>query len=313
MESHFFAYLYRLRYINRWSLMRNTHQESVAVHSYYVAAIAHLLCTIANEVYGKQVPTEQVVSIALFHDATEVFVGDVAAPVKNSNPEMRRNFRDIERAAEQDLLRMLPPELRNIYEPLIQSHGSELYSWVKAADLLDAYLKSVSELTDGGVQRVADLPGHRHADVRPARAGRREPDRHEGEDPQRDRARDEGRQAAHELRRFADGRQFGRQPRARDAGHPFRAMGTGRDRSPAHPEGRRLREQEHPVQPALPSWKGWARPAATWTASANAFCTPSIRRKGKGAAPDSSASASAVTGRPATSWRSSSCSAASTT
>lgn len=155
MESHFFAYLYRLRYINRWSLMRNTHQESVAVHSYYVAAIAHLLCTIANEVYGKQVPTEQVVSIALFHDATEVFVGDVAAPVKNSNPEMRRNFRDIERAAEQDLLRMLPPELRNIYEPLIQSHGSELYSWVKAADLLDAYLKSVSELTAGNREFAA--------------------------------------------------------------------------------------------------------------------------------------------------------------
>lgn len=149
MESHFFAYLYRLRYIDRWSLMRNTHRESVAVHSYYVAAISHLLCTIANEVYGKQVPTERVVSIALFHDATEVFVGDVAAPVKNSNPEVRRSFREIELAAEDNIVGMIPPELRSAYEPLIKSHDSELYRWVKAADLLDAYLKSVTELTSG--------------------------------------------------------------------------------------------------------------------------------------------------------------------
>jgi len=149
MESHFFAYLYRLRYIDRWSLMRNTHRESVATHSYYVAALSHLLCTIANEVYGKQVPTERVVSIALFHDATEVFVGDVAAPVKNGNPDVRRSFRAIEHAAEDNIVNMIPLELRAAYEPLIKSHDSELYRWVKAADLLDAYLKSVTELTSG--------------------------------------------------------------------------------------------------------------------------------------------------------------------
>ncbi|HZG57677.1 5'-deoxynucleotidase [Paenibacillus sp.] len=149
MESHFFSYLYRLRYIERWSLMRNTHKESVAVHSYFVAALAHLLCTIANEVYGKAVPTDKVVSIALFHDATEVFVGDVAAPVKHSSPAVRNGFREIERAAEENIVRMIPEELRAVYAPLIQSHDDELYRWVKAADLLDAYLKSMSELTAG--------------------------------------------------------------------------------------------------------------------------------------------------------------------
>lgn len=148
-ESPFFAYLYRLRYIERWSLMRNTHKESVAVHSYYVAAIAHLLCTIANEVYGKDVPTDRVVSMALFHDATEVFVGDVAAPVKASNPDVQRSFREIERAAASSIARMVPPELRAVYEPLVHAHDNELYRWVKAADLLDAYLKSLTELTAG--------------------------------------------------------------------------------------------------------------------------------------------------------------------
>lgn len=149
MESHFFSYLYRLRYIERWSLMRNTHRESVAVHSYYVAALSHLLCTIANEVYGKNVPTGEVVSLALFHDATEVFVGDVAAPVKASNPDVARSFRAIERAAAESIVRMVPEELRGVYEPLVHGHDNELYKWVKAADLLDAYLKSLTELTAG--------------------------------------------------------------------------------------------------------------------------------------------------------------------
>ncbi|HZG77516.1 MAG TPA: 5'-deoxynucleotidase [Paenibacillus sp.] len=149
MESHFFSYLYRLRYIERWSLMRNTHKESVAVHSYYVSALAHLLCTIANELYGKSVPLERVVSMALFHDATEVFVGDVAAPVKASNPDVRRSFRDIEEAAAESIARMIPEPLRGVYAPLVQGHDDPLYVWVKAADLLDAYLKALSELTAG--------------------------------------------------------------------------------------------------------------------------------------------------------------------
>ncbi|TLS51030.1 5'-deoxynucleotidase [Paenibacillus antri] len=149
MESHFFSYLYRLRYIDRWSLMRNTHKESVAVHSYYVAALAHLLCTIANEAFGKAVPTDRVVSMALFHDATEVFVGDVAAPVKASNPDVRRSFREIEKAAADSIVRMIPEPLRDVYEPLVHGHDDALYVWVKAADLLDAYLKALSELTAG--------------------------------------------------------------------------------------------------------------------------------------------------------------------
>jgi len=129
--------------------MRNTHRESVAVHSYYVSTLAHLLCTIANEVYGKSVPTDRVVSLALFHDATEVFVGDVAAPVKHSNPNVRRSFREIEEAAAEQIVRMIPEELRTVYAPLIHSHDDELYAWVKAADMLDAYLKSLTELTAG--------------------------------------------------------------------------------------------------------------------------------------------------------------------
>jgi 5'-deoxynucleotidase len=149
LESHFFSYLYRLRYIERWSLMRNTEKESVAVHSYYVASIAHMLCSIANEIFHKNVPTDKIVSMALFHDATEVFVGDVAAPVKHSNKEIQENFKQIEHAAAKKIIKMVPEEIQSVYKPLIDSHDSEYYIWIKAADLMDAFLKTTSELTAG--------------------------------------------------------------------------------------------------------------------------------------------------------------------
>lgn len=152
MDSHFFAYMYRLRYIERWSLMRNIVKENVAEHSFHVAILTHVLCTIANEVFERQVPTDRVVSMALFHDATEVFTGDIPTPVKHHNPKILSNFREIEHLAAERLLDMVPEPLRSVYEPIIgmkTAADAELKKYVKAADLLDAYLKCVTELSAG--------------------------------------------------------------------------------------------------------------------------------------------------------------------
>ncbi len=152
MESHFFAYLYRLRYIERWSLMRNVLKENVAEHSFHVAILTHVLCSIANEVYGKQIPTDRVVSMALFHDATEVFTGDIPTPVKHHNQKILANFREIEHMAAERLLDMIPEPLRSVYTPLIDTKteaDADLKKYVKAADTLDAYLKCVTELSAG--------------------------------------------------------------------------------------------------------------------------------------------------------------------
>ncbi|MGG1554195.1 5'-deoxynucleotidase [Paenibacillus ferrarius] len=154
MDHHFFAYLYRLKYIDRWSLMWNMRRENVAEHSFYVASIAHMLCTIANEVYGKQVPTDRVVSIALFHDASEVLTGDIPQPVKHNNKEILRNFREIEDVAAERLLQTIPPAIRDTYRKLIQEPEPELYTWVKAADLLEAYIKCLTELSTGNREFV---------------------------------------------------------------------------------------------------------------------------------------------------------------
>ncbi|MFD7522675.1 5'-deoxynucleotidase [Paenibacillus chitinolyticus] len=150
MEHHFFAYLYRMRYIERWSLMRSTVRENVAEHSFHVSLLTHVLCTIGNEVFGRSWPTDRVVSMALFHDATEVITGDIPTPVKHHNPHILRNFRELEQLAADKLVQMIPDELRHAYEPLILGPADpELARIVKAADLLDAYLKCAAELSAG--------------------------------------------------------------------------------------------------------------------------------------------------------------------
>jgi 5'-deoxynucleotidase len=150
-SEHFFAYLYRLRFIQRWVLMRSAIPESVGEHSFQVALLTHALGTIAHDVFGKDVDVGRAVILALFHDAEEVVTGDIPAPVKHHNPGMLRSVREIEALAAEELLRMVPDALRDTYRPLIdqRERDADLTRWVKAADALDAYLKCAMELAVG--------------------------------------------------------------------------------------------------------------------------------------------------------------------
>lgn len=147
--NSFFAYLFRLRLIQRWNLMRNVLPENVAEHSYHVAVLTHALCTIATEVYGKDVPVDRAVTLALFHDATEVITGDIPSPVKHHNSRILKGFREIESLAADRLCDMVPVELKDRYRPLIRCEDPQLGGWVKGADLLDGYLKCLTEISAG--------------------------------------------------------------------------------------------------------------------------------------------------------------------
>jgi 5'-deoxynucleotidase len=147
-SSHFFAYLYRLRFIQRWILMRSAVPENVAEHSFQVALLTHALCTIARDVFGNtDVDAGDAVILALFHDAEEVMTGDIPSPVKHHNPGMLRSIREIESLASQQLLGMVPSQLAASYRDIIGDGQKrhDLLRWVKAADTLDAYLKCVME------------------------------------------------------------------------------------------------------------------------------------------------------------------------
>ena len=148
MKSHFFAYISRMRFIQRWALMRNTAPENVQEHSHQVAVLAHALAVIRNERFGGRVDAGAVAAAALYHDASEILTGDMPTPIKYDNPAIRKAYKDVETVAEEKLLHMLPQEFRPVYA-LILHPDAETEQLVKAADKLSAYIKCVEELKAG--------------------------------------------------------------------------------------------------------------------------------------------------------------------
>ena len=152
MKSHFFAYVSRMRFIQRWALMRNTAPENVQEHSHQVAVLAHALAVIRNEKFGGTVDPGAVAVAALYHDASEILTGDMPTPIKYDNPAIRKAYKDVEAVAEGKLLAMLPEELQAVYAPILTPTDPEVIRLVKAADKLSAYIKCVEELKAGNAE-----------------------------------------------------------------------------------------------------------------------------------------------------------------
>ena len=150
MKEAFFAYISRMRYIDRWALMRNSMPENVQEHSHMVAVLAHALAVIRRDVFGGDIDPGQAAVLALYHDAPEILTGDLPTPVKYYNPEIRDAYREVETVSARRLLSMLPDALRPAYEPLLlEDPESGYHAVVKAADKLSAYIKCVEELKAG--------------------------------------------------------------------------------------------------------------------------------------------------------------------
>ena len=151
MDHHFYALISRMRYIDRWALMRNTTRENIQEHSHMVAVLAHALALIQNQRFGGTVDPGQVAVAALYHDATEIITGDRPTAVKYDNPDIHGAYQQVERMAADRLLEMLPPELAEEYRPLLLDQDPEVHALVKAADRLSAYIKCVEELKAGNL------------------------------------------------------------------------------------------------------------------------------------------------------------------
>ena len=146
----FFAFLNRMKYIKRWSLMRSVREENIMEHSQQVAVIAHALALINNKIYGGNVNVEKVVLLAQYHEVGEVITGDLPTPIKYFNPEIKAAYKDLEKNASERLLGMLPETLQGEYrEYILPDEEGEEYKLVKCADRLAAYLKCVEEVKAG--------------------------------------------------------------------------------------------------------------------------------------------------------------------
>jgi len=146
---HFFAYLSRMKYIVRWSLMRNSVTENIQEHSHMVAVLAHALAVIRRDVYGEACDPNACAAAALFHDAPEILTGDLPTPIKYYNPAIREAYHQVEDMAADKLLSMLPAEMAPAYRSLLREEDEGVQTLVKAADKLSAYIKCVEERTAG--------------------------------------------------------------------------------------------------------------------------------------------------------------------
>lgn len=149
MSYPFFAYLSRLKLIRRWSLMRNTVPENDAEHSLQVAMIAHAIAVIARDRYGKQVNPEHVLSLAVYHDATEVMTGDLPTPVKYHNDELRGAYHQLEDLSADRLLTLLPEDMKPAFTPYMKQEAGYEHTLVKAADRISACIKCMEEQRAG--------------------------------------------------------------------------------------------------------------------------------------------------------------------
>ena len=149
MSFPFFAYLSRLRLIRRWSLMRNTVPENDAEHSLQVAMIAHAIAVIGRSRYGRDVDPEHVLSLAVYHDATEVMTGDLPTPVKYHNDELRGAYHRLESLSADRLLALLPEDLQPAFTPYMKQESGYEHTLVKAADRISAYIKCMEEQRAG--------------------------------------------------------------------------------------------------------------------------------------------------------------------
>lgn len=150
MTDSFFAYISRMRYIGRWSLMRNALPENIQEHSHMCAVIAHALAVIRRDVFNVPCDPNECAAAALYHDCSEILTGDLPTPIKYHNALIRDAYKEVESLACEKLLSTLPDELRAAYAPLLTGEvEARTHDIVKAADKLSAYIKCIEERRAG--------------------------------------------------------------------------------------------------------------------------------------------------------------------
>ena len=148
--SGFFALMSRMKYINRWALMRNSFPENIEGHSLQVAMIANALAVVKNEFFNGDLNAEKIALYAMYHDANEILTGDMPTPIKYYNKEIMSAYKEIEDKSKNDLIAMIPAELQKYFrEIFFYEENEEFYAIVKAADRISAYIKCIEEQNAG--------------------------------------------------------------------------------------------------------------------------------------------------------------------
>ncbi|MBQ7924390.1 MAG: 5'-deoxynucleotidase [Clostridia bacterium] len=150
MRHDFYAYMDRMKYIKRWQLMRSEREENIMEHSQSVTLLSHALAIIHNEVFGGKADILKTVLYATYHETSEVMTGDLPTPIKYYNRSIHGAYKELEKAACEKMVDMLPQEMQDGIAPyVLADEDSVEYKLVKAADRLSAYIKCLEELRSG--------------------------------------------------------------------------------------------------------------------------------------------------------------------
>ena len=151
MASKFFAVLSRLKYINRWCLMRNTRTENLSEHTLDTAYIAHALVLIDNRRFSGRLNPEHAAVLAMYHDVSEIMTGDMPTPVKYFNADLKKAYKAAEKSACQKLIDYLPDYMKNDIGGYIMpdSSAAEYAPFIQAADRISSGMKCVEERKTG--------------------------------------------------------------------------------------------------------------------------------------------------------------------
>ena len=155
-KNTFFAMMSRMKYIERWALMRNSMSENISEHSLETAMLAHALAIIGNKRLGKNYNPEHVAMLGIYHDCTEIITGDMPTPIKYDNPVIKKAYHEIENEAAEKLLTMLPEDMRDEYRAyFLPDESEEVKKILKAADKLSALIKCIEEEKAGNREFVS--------------------------------------------------------------------------------------------------------------------------------------------------------------
>ena len=161
MLNTFYALLGRMKYIDRWCLMRSSRPENLCEHTLETAYIAHAL-VLLNRQRGGSLEPEKAVLYALYHDCTEILTGDMPTPVKYKNESIKTAYKAVEKEAQSALLSRLPVPMAEEMAPWF-TPTEEYRPFIKAADKISALIKCTEEQRSGNHEFDAALTQQRAA------------------------------------------------------------------------------------------------------------------------------------------------------
>lgn len=148
---NFNALVSRIKFIPRWSLMRQSRQEYLAEHTTEVMHIAHTLAAVAKTKFGADVDEKNIVLCGLYHDISEILTGDMPTPVKYNDETLKKAYKDMEAKAVAKMIDTVDPSIKADIAPFVTAQvlNHREKQILKAADKLSALIKCMEEVGCG--------------------------------------------------------------------------------------------------------------------------------------------------------------------